>query len=83
VIKDAAPLEARFTILEENKSCQQIIIHFKEHGDCSFSETFVCAQIWKHRADEHLTKQAARLPGQEHESSTRSVQVENSSMQTL
>jgi hypothetical protein len=25
VIKDAAPLEARFTILEENKSCQQII----------------------------------------------------------
>ncbi len=32
VIKDAAPLEARFTILDENKSCQQIIIHFKEQA---------------------------------------------------
>jgi len=63
VIKDAAPIEARFTILEENKSCQQIIIHFKEHGDCNFSETFVCAQIWKHRADEHLTSRLQDSPG--------------------
>ncbi len=62
MIKDAAPLEARFTILEENKSYQQIIIHFKEHGDSSFSETFVCAQIWKHRADEHLTSRLQDSP---------------------